>query len=151
VVAVYDLSVISGGAIEVSTIDTSGEPVANAVPANPLLDDTHQRKGEFDLTAVSPILLVSSTLDSGPQGVSIGTGTTAGGELIAPDVHNPLHLLKGEYGVVRPLLLNLANPSAEPRTAYLYAVPNGYAKASIWLNGDAAPIPMPCIGPSPLP
>ena len=62
-----------------------------------------------------------------------------------------MHLLKGEYGVVRPLLLNLANPSAEPRTAYLYAVPNGYAKASIWLNGDAAPIPMPCIGPSPLP
>jgi hypothetical protein len=72
--------------------------------------------------------------------VSVGDGTLANQR---PDGRP----LGGDYGIVRPLALHLANPAPTPLDVYLYELTSGAggATATLWFAGDAAATLIPCV------
>lgn len=148
-VAVYNVSVLEGGPMELSTIVTDGVADPRNLPTRQLPLDKVGRFGDYDLSLIPPIILVYSTLDPGPGSLEIGKRTNASGTPIARAFGPPATPLPGQYGVARPIVLNLANPTADERKVYLFATPlvTDWADATYWFDGDVSPLRTPCIGP----
>ena len=55
--------------------------------------------------------------------------------------------LGGDYGIVRPLALQLTNTTQAPLDVYLYELTSGAggATATLWFTGDAAATLVPCV------
>jgi hypothetical protein len=55
--------------------------------------------------------------------------------------------LGGDYGILRPLALHLANPTATPLDVYLYELTSGAggATATLWFTGEGAATQVPCV------
>jgi hypothetical protein len=55
--------------------------------------------------------------------------------------------LGGDYGIVRPLALHLANPTQSPLSVYLYELTSGAggATTTLWFTGDGTATLVPCV------
>ncbi len=94
----------------------------------------------FALTGIAPIDLTLGAGAPDAQPASIG-------DAALPNLRTGERPLGGDYGVVRPFALHLANPSATAFTAYLYELTSGSggATATLAFDGDAAATLVPCV------
>lgn len=141
--AIEDLRVVDGGPVDFA-IATS--PAAASLPpldGPELPDDSHGRRGVFALAAVAPIDLSFTSGAAEPAPVSVGDGAL-------PNKRAGERPLGGDYGVVRPFALHLANTSPSPLNVYLYELTSGAggATATLWFTGDTAPTLVPCVDDS---
>jgi hypothetical protein len=141
--AIEDLRVIDGGPVDVAIVTRPGAAPLPAFDGPELAGDSHGRRGVFALTGVAPLDLTFTGGIPEPAPVSVGDGTLSNER---PDGRP----LGGDYGVVRPLVLHLANPGQTPLNVYLYELTSGAggATATLWFTGDAAATLIPCIDDS---
>lgn len=138
--AILDLHVIDGGPLEVDLVTN---PVGAALPpldGEELPGDTHGRRGVFTLAGVAPLTLALTSGVPEPTPISVGDGTL-------PNQRTDGRSLGGDYGVVRPFTLHLANTAAAPLSVYLYELTSGAGgtTTTFWFDGDAAATLVPCI------
>jgi len=140
VTAIFDLRVLEGGTVDVSLIAVGGdEDPLKYLDSEPLPDDGHGRKGIFSLVDVPPLALTFALGGAEPDPFVIGEG---GLPNLVPDGRP----LAGDYGVLRPVALQLSNPSAAPQSVYLYETPlGGSATTTIWFDGDDQPTSVGCV------
>jgi len=138
--AIEDLRVLDGGPVALAIVT---EPDGAAIPpldGPELPTDQHGRRGQFALSNIAPIDL--SFTSGGPTPAPV-----VAGELAVPNQRADGHPLAGDYGLVRPIALHLANTTAAPLPIYLYELTSGGggATATLWFTGDAAPTLVPCV------
>ena len=138
--AILDLHVIDGGPLEV---DLATNPAGAPLPpldGPELAGDTHGRRGVFSLTGVVPLTLAFTSGTPDPAPISVGDATLA-------NQRTDGRALGGDYGVVRPIKLQLANTTAAPLSVYLYELTSGSGgtTTTFWFAGDAAATLVPCI------
>jgi hypothetical protein len=140
VTAIFDLRVLEGGAVDVSLIAVNGdEDPLKYLGDEPLPDDGHGRKGIFSLVDVPPLALTFALGAAEPEPFVIGEGGL-------PNLVPGGRVLAGDYGVVRPVALQLSNPSDAPQSVYLYETPQGgSATTTIWFDGDPQPTSVGCV------
>ena len=112
--------------------------------------DGHFRRGEFSLANVPPLALAFTVGGPEPQPFTVGFRYFANGQPafanLRPDINAAAGQrapLAGDYGVLRNVSLQLANPTPAPQNVYLYEQPgaNGGVTTTIWFTGDPAPTP----------
>lgn len=139
--AIEELRVVDGGPVEVA-LATSPAAAATLPPLDgpEIAGDSHGRRGVFALGGITPIDLSFTTGAQEPLPVSVG-------DAVLPNNRAGERPLGGDYGVVRPFALHLANPTASPQTVYLYELTSGAggATATFWFTGDAAATLIPCV------
>jgi len=140
---IEDLRAIDGGPVGVAIVTSPGATPLPALDGPELTGDSHGRRGVFALTAVAPLDLTFAGGSPEPAPVSVGDGTLTNER---PDGRS----LGGDYGVVRPLALHLANPALTPLNVYLYELTSGAggATATFWFTGEPAATLIPCIDDS---
>jgi hypothetical protein len=108
--------------------------------------DSHGRRGAFALTNLPPIGLALVTGSAEAPPISIGDGAL-------PNLRAGARPLGGDFGVVRPIVLNLVNTAADPQDVYLYELTSGTggATTTLWFAGDAAATMVPCVDDAMLP
>ncbi len=144
VTAVEDVRVLDGGPVRVVVVAASaGVDPRTLLAQPPLPSDGHGRSGEFALRNVAPLTLAYTAGSNEDSSVTVGMGAKEG----TPDFPNLLaggRPLAGDYGVVRPVVFQLANPTATEQTVYLNELASsGAATTSIWFDGDPAPTEVP--------
>jgi hypothetical protein len=143
VAAVFDLRVLDGDAVTASIVAVTGttDPLALlAQPEQP--DDTHGRRGEFDLTAIPPLALAFAAGGVEPAPFTVGVP-------VFPNLRAGGRALGGDYGVLRAVSLQLSNPTADPQSIYLYEAPlGGTATTTFRFAGDDQPTSVGCVDPS---
>lgn len=138
--AIEDLRVLDGGPVDLAVVtEPDGAPLP-ALDGPELPDDQHGRRGEFALSNIAPIDLTFSAGATEPAPVTVGDVAPANAR---PDGRP----LAGDYGLMRPLALHLANPTAAPLPVYLYELTNDDSGATVtaWFDGDPAPTLVPCV------
>jgi len=152
---IYDLRVLDGGPVSVAIIAASGgaDPASLlAQPEHP--SDGHFRRGEFALTNVPPIALAYTVGAAEPAPFAVGVRYYANGQAAFPNLRPDIVAqagqrapLAGDYGVLRSVSLQLANPTSAPQNVYLYEQPgaNGGVTTTMWFAGDAAPTEVRCV------
>ncbi len=140
VTAIFDLRVLEGESVDVEVIATAGDTDPSAfLGAAPVGGDGHGRTGIFALTAVPPLALALAA--GGPEPAPFVIGAT-----VLPNLVPGGRPLAGDYGVLRPVALQLSNPQPTPQSVYLYETPEGgSATTTIWFDGDAAPTQVGCV------
>jgi hypothetical protein len=140
VTATFDLRVLAGGPVDVFLIAVTGdEDPVNYLGDQVLPGDGHGRTGIFSLASVPPLALSFTVGAAEPDPFVIG-------ESGLPNLVPGGRALAGDYGVVRPVSLTLANPSAQPQPVYLYETPEGgSATTTIWFDGDPQPTSVGCV------
>jgi hypothetical protein len=138
--AILDLHVLDGGPLEV---DLATNPAGAALPpldGAELPGDTHGRRGVFPLTGIAPLAL--SFASGAPEPAPISVGDAA-----LPNQRTDGRPLGGDYGVVRPFTLHLANTSAAPLSVYLYELTSGSGgtTTTFWFDGEVTATLVPCI------
>ena len=138
--AIEDLRVIDGGPVDVAILTSPAATPLPSLDGPELAGDSHGRRGVFALTGIAPLDLSFTSGAPEPVPVSVGDGTLANQR---PDGRP----LGGDYGIVRPLALHLANPAPTPLDVYLYELTSGAggATATLWFAGDAAATLIPCV------
>jgi hypothetical protein len=139
--AIENVRVLSGGPVSlgVVTSDMPGDLTAfTAAPELP--DDSHGRRGVFSLTGITPVELSYTAGATEPEPVDLGNTPE-------PNLRPDGRPLAGEYGVVRRVLLHLANPTALPQTVYLAerTLGGGGATFTMLFDGDAAATTIACV------
>lgn len=138
--AIEDLRVLDGGPVDLTVAtEPDGAPLPS-LDGPELPDDQHGRRGAFALANIAPIDL--SFAGGAPDPAPVAVGALAPANQRADG-----RPLGGDYGLVRPIALHLANPTAAPLPVYLYELTNDGAGATVtlWLSGDPAPTLVPCV------
>jgi hypothetical protein len=138
--AIEDLRVLDGGPVDLTVVtEPDGAPLPS-LDGPELPGDTHGRRGEFALANIAPVDL--SFAGDAPEPAPVAVGTLAPANRRADG-----RPLAGDYGVVRPLALHLANATAAPLPVYLYELTNdgSGATVTVWFTGDPAPTLVPCV------
>jgi hypothetical protein len=155
IAAIYDLRVLDGGPVNVMVVaaGTGIDPATLlAQPEHP--SDGHFRRGEFSLANVPPLALSYTAGAPEPAPFVVGARYFADGRAAFPNARPDIVAaagqrapLAGDYGVLRNVALQLANPTAAPQNVYLYEQPgaNGGVTTTIWFDGDAAPTEIRCV------
>ena len=140
VAAIFDLRVLSGDAVDVEVVATSGsEKAADLIDDPEHAGDGHGRRGEFALANVPPLALTYAAGGPEPDPFSVGYAT-------APNLRPGGRPLGGDYGLLRSVALQLSNPANTPQNVYFYEQPaGGSATTTIWFAGDARPTEIPCV------
>jgi hypothetical protein len=153
--AIQDWRVLEGPDVTVSVVAASnGTDPATLLgqPEHP--SDGHFRRGEFSLANVPPLALSYSVGGAEPQPFAVGVRYYANGQPAFPNLRQDIVQqagqrapLAGDYGVLRNVSLQLANPTAQPQNVYLYEQPgaNGGVTTTIWFTGDPAPTEVRCV------
>jgi hypothetical protein len=138
--AIEDLRVLDGGPVDVAIVTSPAATPLPSFDAPELPDDSHRRRGVFALAGIAPLDLTFTGGAPEPAPVSVGDGTL-------PNQDPDGRPLGGDYGIVRPLALHLANPAPAPLNVYLYELTSGAggATATLWFTGDAAATMIPCV------
>jgi hypothetical protein len=153
--AIYDLRVIDGTLVTVSIVAASGgtDP-ATLLGQSEHPSDGHFRRGEFSLTNVPPLALGYTVGAPEPAPFAVGVRYFANGQAAFPNLRPDIVAqagqrapLAGDYGVLRTVSLQLANPTAVPQNVYLYEQPgaNGGVTTTLWFAGDPAPTEVRCV------
>jgi hypothetical protein len=138
--AIFDLRVLDGGPVEVMVVAAAAQtdPVALLAAAE-LPGDGHGRRGRFSIANVAPLTLAFTS--GGPEPEPFSAGLNA-----LDNLRPGARPLRGDYGIVRDLALQLANPSPTPQTVYLYEAPQaGAVTTTLWFAGDPQPTEIPCV------
>jgi hypothetical protein len=137
VTGIYDIAVVAGDPVRVSVVSASGDADPRLLLAGKLEgDDGHQRRGEYELATVKPLVLTYAAGQSNESALPAGSGSGEG-ELLQLSADYPA--LHGDFGVLRNVILHLKNPLDSPQTVNLYVTPvNGPDTVTIWFAGDAA-------------
>jgi hypothetical protein len=137
VTGIYDIAVVAGDPVRVSVVSTSGDvDPRSLLDGREEADDGHQRRGEYQLAGVKPLVLTYSAGQPNESAIPAGSGSGEG-ELLQLSADYPA--LHGDFGVVRNVVLHLRNPSAAPQTVNLYVTPvNGPDTVTMWFSGDPA-------------
>ncbi len=155
IAAIYDLRVLDGGPVSVMVVAASSgvDPATLlAQPEHP--SDGHFRRGEFSLANVPPLAISYTAGAPEPEPFTVGVRYFADGRAAFPNTRPDITAaagqrapLAGDYGVLRNVALQLANPTAAPQNVYLYEQPgaNGGVTTTIWFDGDAAPTEVRCV------
>ncbi len=155
IASIDDLRVLDGGPVSVMVVaaGTGVDPsTLLAQPEHP--SDGHFRRGEFSLANVPPLALSYTVGGPEPQPFAAGVRYYANGQAAFPNLRPDLVAqagqrapLAGDYGVLRSVSLQIANPTAAPQNVYLYEQPgaNGGVTTTIWFTGDPAPTEVLCV------
>ena len=116
-----DVAVVSGGAVTVSVISSSGGSRPDRYLSGPRVAfDGHHRHGAFDLGGYGNVM--GSYTVGGPAAVArYGGRNPTPSNLDASDNGHDY----GDYGVVRHITFTLANPTDDAQRVYLYERPLG--------------------------
>jgi len=135
--------VVDGGPVDFAVATSPATAALPPLDGAELPDDSHGRRGVFTLTAVAPIDLAFTSGAAEPAPVSIG-------DAALPNKRAGERPLGGDYGVVRPFALHLANTTAAPLSVYLYELTSGAggATATLWFTGDTTATLVPCVDDS---
>jgi hypothetical protein len=141
--AIEELRVVSGGPVDFAIVTSPADAPMPPLDGTELPGDSHGRRGAFALTAVAPIDLTLSGGAPDPAPVTVGNAAL-------PNERAGGRSLGGDYGVVRPIALHVANPAQTPLNVYLYELTSGSggATATLWFNDDAAATLVPCVDDS---
>jgi hypothetical protein len=148
IAAAYDVTVLDGGAVEIEVVSTAHGADPLSVAGDPEAPaDRSRRKGEFALAA--PIRPIDLSLRIGSPddepSVDIGLGSVEGTPEF-PNLRAGPRFFPGDYGIVRPVQLHLANVTDVPQTAYLYEVAlNRALTSTFWFDGDLNPTEVPMV------
>ncbi|HEX3548969.1 MAG TPA: hypothetical protein VHT53_01250 [Candidatus Elarobacter sp.] len=155
IAAIYDVRVIDGAPVDVSVVAASNgaDPTTFlGQPEHP--SDGHYRRGEFSLSNVPPIALTYAAGGPEPQPFAVGVRYFANGQAAFPNLRQDITAqagqrapLAGDYGVLRPVSLQISNPTAQAQNVYLYEQPgaNGGVTTTMWFAGDPAPTEVKCV------
>ncbi|MBV8370513.1 MAG: hypothetical protein JO036_16510 [Candidatus Eremiobacteraeota bacterium] len=153
--SIDDLRVLDGGPVNVMVVaaGTGVDPsTLLGQPEHP--SDGHFRRGEFSLANVPPLALAYTVGGPEPQPFAAGVRYYANGQAAFPNLRPDLNAqagqrapLAGDYGVLRSVSLQIANPTSAPQNVYLYEQPgaNGGVTTNIWFTGDPAPTEVLCV------
>jgi len=138
--AIEDLHVLDGGPVDVALVTRPAGAPLPPLDGPEVPGDSHGRRGVFALTNIAPVDLSFTAGAVEPAPVSLGDTAVANQR---PDGRP----LGGDYGIVRPLALHLANPTPAPLSVYLYELTSGAggATATLWFTGDDAATLVPCV------
>ncbi len=141
--AIYDLRVLSGDPVRVSVVavHAGADPLAAAARALP--SDGYRRRGEFSLAGVAPVRLRFTVGD--PCDADHACAPFSAGMASFAELHGG-RPLGGEYGVLRPVELTMANPTSAPRDVFLYEqAGTAGVTTTLAFDGDDAPTEVPCL------
>ncbi len=138
--AIQDLRLLDGGPLEVDVVAAGDDAAALAYLNGPEVPgDGHGRRGEFALTAVPPLALAYTVGGPEPEPFVIGNA-------LIPNLRPGGRPLAGDYGVLRPVQLQLANPTPGPQNVFLYEIAGGGgATTTFRFDGDPAPTSVLCV------
>jgi hypothetical protein len=155
VAGILDLRVLDGAPVNVMVVSASnGTDPATLLSQPEHPSDGHFRRGEFALTNVTPLTLAYAVGGPEPQPFTVGVRYYANGQQAFPNLRPDIVAaagqragLAGDYGVLRTVSLQLANPTSAPQNVYLYEQPgaNGGVTTTIWFTGDPAPTEVRCV------
>ncbi len=155
IAAIFDLRVLDGSPVNVMVLSAStGTDPATLLSQPEHPTDGHFRRGEFSLLNVPPLALSYTAGGPEPAPFTVGVRYYANGQQAFPNLRPDIVAaagqragLAGDYGVLRSVSLQLANPTATPQNVYLYEQPgaNGGVTTTIWFNGDPAPTEVRCV------
>jgi hypothetical protein len=155
IASILDLRVLEGAAVNVMVVSASnGADPATLLSQPEHPTDGHFRRGEFSLANVPPIALSYAVGGPEPAPFTVGVRYYANGQQAFPNLRPDIVAaagqragLAGDYGVLRSVSLQLANPTAAPQNVYLYEQPgaNGGVTTTIWFTGDPAPTEVRCV------
>jgi hypothetical protein len=154
--AIYDLRVLDGAPVNVLVVAASnGVDPATLLSQPEHSTDAHYRRGEFSLASVPPLALSYTAGAQEPQPFAVGVRYYANGQAAFPNlrpgdvaVAGQRAPLAGDYGVLRNVTLQFANPTPSPQNVYLYEQPGatgGGVTTTMWFAGDAAPTQVRCV------
>lgn len=140
VTAIYDITVSGGDPIDVAVVAVSdGADPRAYLDAPEAPSDGIGRRGEYDLRAVHPLAL-SYTAGGGDVSVRVADASAAPSDDVVP-LRSGGVPLKGHYGVIRPIVLTLTNPTDSVQQVYLFESPlDGTDTATLWFAGEQAPV-----------
>lgn len=126
------IHVLNGGPVQVEVValpaDAPPSALGTFLDQPTLPGDGHQRRGVFDLRRYGAEALAYTT--GGPDAMT-QYGATSPPTADPTGGHD-----YGDYGVIRTLTFDLANPTAQPATVYLYEQPmGGVVRSSFLVNG----------------
>jgi hypothetical protein len=155
IAGIFDLRVLDGAAVNVMVVSASnGTDPATLLSQPEHPSDGHFRRGEFSLTNVPPLALSYTAGAPEPAPFTVGVRYYANGQQAFPNLRPDIVAaagqragLAGDYGVLRNVSLQLANPTSAPQNVYLYEQPgaNGGVTTTIWFAGDPAPTEVRCV------
>ena len=142
VTVIFDLRVLEGAPVDVSVLAAAADADPAALLEGPVLPgDGHGRTGIYSLADVPPLALDYAAGAPDPPPFVIGDEGL-------PNLVPGGRALAGDYGVVRPVALQLSNPAPTPASVYLYETPvGGSATTTIWFDGDPQPTQVGCVRP----
>ncbi len=154
--AIYDLRVLDGAPVNVVVVAASnGVDPATLLAQPEHSTDAHYRRGEFSLANVPPLALQYTAGAPEPPPFAVGVRYYANGQAAFPNLRpgdvaaaGQRAALAGDYGVLRNVSLQIANPTPSPQNVYLYEQPGatgGGVTTTMWFNGDAAPTQVRCV------
>jgi hypothetical protein len=154
--AIYDLRVLDGAPVNVLVVAASnGVDPATLLGQPEHSTDAHFRRGEFSLANVPQLTLSFTSGAPDPPPFAVGVRYYANGQPAFPNlrpgdvaVAGQRAALAGDYGVVRSVALQFANPTPSPQNVYLYEQPGatgGGVTTTMWFTGDAAPTQVRCV------
>ena len=154
--AIYDLRVLDGAPVNVLVVAASnGVDPATLLSQPEHSTDAHYRRGEFSLANVPPLALSYTAGAPDPPPFAVGVRYYANGQPAFPNlrpgdvaVAGQRAPLAGDYGVLRNVTLQFANPTPSPQNVYFYEQPGatgGGVTTTMWFTGDAAPTQVRCV------
>jgi hypothetical protein len=154
--AIYDLRVLDGAPVNVLVVAASnGVDPATLLAQPEHSSDAHYRRGEFSLANVAPLALSYTVGAPEPAPFAVGVRYYANGQPPFPNLRpgdvataGQRAALAGDYGVLRSVSLQFANPTPSPQNVYLYEQPGatgGGVTTTMWFTGDAAPTSVRCV------
>lgn len=139
------LRVLSGGSVEVAVVAvppdvTSPAAIAGYLAGPALPGDGHHRTGVFVEPDAYAARTVAYTV-GGPDATTIYGATMPPSADPSKDWHD-----YGDYGVLRTLTFDLANPTASRATLYLFEQPmGGVVRSSFLIDGVQPPVQVGCV------
>jgi hypothetical protein len=101
--------------------------------------DAHGRRGEFALAPVAPLALSFAVGGAEPEPFVVGNP-------VIPNLRPGGRALGGDYGVLRPVRLQLANPTPGAQNVFLYEIAaGGGATTTFRFDGEPVPTSVPCV------
>jgi hypothetical protein len=136
-----DMSILSGGALDVTVLALAQNTPDSAIPAlltQPKLPgDGHHRTGVFNISGYA---LDSLAYRVGGDDISLDYGLHS-----PPTVEPPDGRDFGEYGVWRTLNFAVTNPTSQTAALYLYEQPmGGPVRSSFIVNSAMPPVEIQC-------
>jgi len=133
VAGVVDFRVLSDAPVEVFVLAIGpGDDPASRLAGPRLPGDGHNRHGTFDISGYGEIVVAYTV--GGPD-----ASYRYGGDDVTPPNLDPRDIGRdhGDYGVLHRVTFDLANPSSEDATVYLYEKPlGGPVRSSFLVDGE---------------